>query len=727
MVFDELICWRLGGVLVAVAVLLQSAALPAVSSEATPRRDGAMPPPPWEVWHDLASLAHLELGDQVFLRSSHCPDGCRFDRHSPGDWRYIRVVGDEGVIFEDTGPGAITRIWMTMGDGISQDLDPSISIRITIDGSPTPVIDMPLPELFSGTVQPFEAPLVGNRHVSSGGNYCYVPIAYRSGCRVSLIGAEDKRVWFQITSHRLDAVDRVTSFNGSEDLSAWTALLSQPGSDPWPAIGPGPVTGHFSLPPGGSAELATLYGPDILTAILLDADPESWSTLRITLDFDGRTTVQMPLTDFFAIGRATATPTLSALVGAAADGRLYIYFPMPFFETARITLAHPEGSSLGEVEVDFELRRAGRLPASASGIFGAQRTVVDRTTPGEDTTVLDLEGQGKWVGLFAEVGSVDGMDRQYLEGDERVYLDGARHPMIYGTGVEDFFAGGFYFRISDVNPVPFRLALHGMTYDENAGADTVMGMYRLMLSDAPVFASHMRAGLESGSTNDREIRLRTVAYYYLRGRPALRRKDMLEVGDPLSRLAHGYQILGGACAYLELDATFEGEPPLQFAATGCYRDQEVSEFILRGVLPHQRSRLRRLFDAGVADQRATVVVDGTAVARAPYAWRNPARRWRELDLMLGRRSLVGGGEMAFVIQPASTEPTFTEFTYELWTGFDTGVCDVNLNGRCEAADLGEVIQALDDPAYDPLGDPDTTRDGEVMTDDLHLIVASIFE
>ncbi|MEN8162896.1 MAG: hypothetical protein ABFS37_02110, partial [Acidobacteriota bacterium] len=147
----------------------------------------------------------------------------------------------------------------------------------------------------------------------------------------------------------------------------------------------------------------------------------------------------------------------------------------------------------------------------------------------------------------------------------------------------------------------------------------------------------------------------------------------------------------------------------------------------RGGHARRWRRLRSHYEVGVVDQRATVVVDGAAVATAPYAWQNPSRRWRELDLMLGRRSSGGGGEMAFVIQPAATEPTFTEFTYELWTGFDTGVCDVNLNGGCEAADLGEVIQALDDPAHDPLGDPDTTRDGEVMTDDLQLIVAAIFE
>ncbi len=78
-------------------------------------------PLPWEIWRDLGEIARLRLDHQVVMRSSRCPDGCAYDRHSDGDSRFIRTIGDEGVIFESEGAGAITRIWMTQGDGgISQ-------------------------------------------------------------------------------------------------------------------------------------------------------------------------------------------------------------------------------------------------------------------------------------------------------------------------------------------------------------------------------------------------------------------------------------------------------------------------------------------------------------------------------------------------------------------------------------------------------------------------------
>ena len=55
---------------------------------------------PWEVWRDLKKIADLPVRNQVLLRSSYCPDGCRFDRHSDGDTRFLYTDGEEGVIFD---------------------------------------------------------------------------------------------------------------------------------------------------------------------------------------------------------------------------------------------------------------------------------------------------------------------------------------------------------------------------------------------------------------------------------------------------------------------------------------------------------------------------------------------------------------------------------------------------------------------------------------------------
>jgi hypothetical protein len=416
--------------------------------------------PPWEVFGDLARLAEIAPGDQGLLRSSHCPSGCQYDRHSAGDWRYVRVDGDEGVVFEETGPGALTRIWMTMGDGASEPLDPSIRIRIYVDEAARPVVDLPLPDLFRGRTPPFLWPLVVDREESSGGNVSFVPIPYRAGCRVALRGAHEKKIWFQFSFRRLASAEGVTSFTGREDLAAWAALLASPGADPWPPSPTSTVSsGVVSLGPGESVTLAELAGPDSITALRLALPQAAWDRVELLADFDGEERVRMPLADFFAMGAVGQVPTRSLLVGMGKGGVLYSYFPKPFFDAARVGLRSVSTSLGPPVAVSWSIRTAGAPPSAGSGLFGASLAASDATPLGVDFPLLDLAGQGRWVGLFQELGAVSGGDTSYFEGDERVYLDGSKHPQLYGTGVEDFFGGGFGFDLT-----PFGLALHGSPY-----------------------------------------------------------------------------------------------------------------------------------------------------------------------------------------------------------------------------------------------------------------------
>ncbi len=465
------------------------------------------------MWRDLARLAVVDGGHRVGLASSHCPDGSRYDRHSPDAPRFLRTVGDEGVIFEAEGPGAVTRIWMTQGHVISRPLDADISIRITVDG--VVKVELPLPGFFGSGWPPFVPPLVADRLKSSGGNVSYVPIPYRASCRISLVGAADRTIWYQVHHHRMENAEGVVPFTGEEDLAQWAALLRRPGHDPWPG-GPFPTaSGALELAPGEVVELAALAGPDLVNGLLLRAPRTTWPELKLQLAFDGRVTVDLPLDRFFGVGRALSGGTRALLIGVEDDD-LYCYFPMPFFRTAALRLGRDLGGDPEGVEVEWAVRRAGRPPDPDSGHFGARRTVTAVSTPGHDSPWLELEGQGRWVGLFAEMGSLGGRDRDYLEGDERVFVDGAIQPLLHGTGVEDFFAGGFYFRISGMDPVTFHTALAGMSHDSVDAEGHLTGMYRLMLTDAPVFSRGIRAGVEGGPWGKTPIRVDAVAWYYIR-------------------------------------------------------------------------------------------------------------------------------------------------------------------------------------------------------------------
>jgi hypothetical protein len=627
---------------------------------------------PWEIWKDLHRLAEIHPGQRVLLRSSRCPSGCRYDRHSDGDWRFIRVDGDEGVIFEEAGAGAITRIWMTMGQGVSQPLAASVRLRIYIDGNKIPILDLPLPDLFNGSTPPFSSPLVGNRETSSGGNFSYVPIPYRNGCRVTLVGAEQERIWYQFNHHRLADPGDLQSFSFDQDLGDWPALLDQPGQDPWPLTNgladSVTLADDLVLAPGETLSLARLTGPDSLTALRFWLPVEAWPSVELRLAFDGNEQVKLPLTDFFAAGNGGMDGTRSLMLGVAEDGSLYSYFPMPFFRRAEISLESLAPAGTEPLAIEYELRLARQMPSRESGLFGAQLWLDEETPIGLDIPLLSLEGEGKWVGLFAQLGSVNTPRRDYLEGDERVFLDGSFHPEIYGTGTEDIFNGGFYF-----DRGPFRLALHGAPYHfvlENGEDQT--SMYRLMLSDGVSFANKLDAGLEGGPTANRSLRARTVTYFYLKPMAGLWLSDMLDLGDLDSRATHDYTV-SGSHEFLPLDALSESEPPLELQGTGVYRSPGLASFRLRAVPGATRLRLRRRLDAGQEGQEAEIWLNGSLDGRFPPVDRNTDRRWREVTVDLPRTMVDLSGELEITVnaldRPGFSLPndsTFTAFTYELW-------------------------------------------------------------
>lgn len=632
--------------------------------------------PPWQTWTDLRRLAELPAGDRVLLRDSHCLSGCRFDRHSEGDPRYLRVEDGEGVIFDEPGAGAIVRIWMTTGGGTSQPLPEDVTMFVYLDGASEPTLSLPLPAYFDGSTPPFVAPLAGDREVSSGGNFSYVPISYRQGCKITLVGADDDRLWYQFTYHRLADAEAVTTFTGNEDLSGLAGLLNASGTDPWTLKPPGNSStsmGNVMLSPGESAVLAQVEGAGSFTALRMTTDPAYWPEVELKLTFDGRETVSMPLSDVFAVGRGGLGSTRSLFAGVDAEGTLYLYFPMPFFSSADVRLSRQEtvrAAGADPAPITWQIRRDRSPPSPESGHFGAALGVDDETPIGTDIPLLHHDGRGRWVGLFVDLGSVDTTSRQYLEGDERIYLDGSRHPNPHGTGTEDFFNGGFYF-----DQGSFLTPLHGSPYHLEPAAEDVTAAYRWFLTDPVPFEAGIRAGLEGGPTSNLSVRVRTVAYHYTRPEQGLWRWDVLDLGDAGSRSRHDWSA-SGDWTLQGLDGEFEGEPPESLQGTGVYRPGGSVSFHLRVPEGATRLRLRRLFDAGLGGQQADVKLEGKTVASFPPVPENPDRRWREEDLDLPESAVPQSDALDLTIvalpNPAipPPNPVFTEFRYELWADVD---------------------------------------------------------
>jgi hypothetical protein len=95
----------------------------------------------------------------------------------------------------------------------------------------------------------------------------------------------------------------------------------------------------------------------------------------------------------------------------------------------------------------------------------------------------------------------------FLEGDERVFVDGEKEPSIIGTGTEDYFSSGWYYNYG-VYSAPY----HGVTIkdDEKSRINT----YRWHIEDPIPFKKSLNFTIEHGAGNDVTADYSSVAFWY---------------------------------------------------------------------------------------------------------------------------------------------------------------------------------------------------------------------
>jgi hypothetical protein len=641
---------------------------------------------PWEIWESPANLARLDAADQVIEQSSHCPQGCRYDRSNPGSenpldnptpQRWLYRDGDEVVLFDERGPGALTRLWMTTGSGVSACFDPSLRIRFYIDGNTTAVIDMPLSAFFDGAMSPFTPPLVANRQISSGGFVSRVPVAYAQALRVTLSGADNgpnpctgnnqELIWYQFTAHRL-AHDRVvTSFSPSEDFAAWRAFLDHPGDDPWGAM-LAPQAFSEMLVPGTSQVLATRSGTGWLRGIRLQVPADRRADIRLRISIDNEIAVDMPLTDFFASSSTANLPTRSLFVGQDSVGRLFSWWPMPYAQSVSVELVSAADLSAPTAVSGF-LAFDNVPVAPDAGRF--QATLAESCVAGGDIELLDERGAGKIVGISVRFRG-DGLgDRSYLEGDERILLDGAVTPAWYGTGIEDFFDAGFYFDHGE-----FSSPFSGASEVDADGSGTTAA-YRILATDPILYSRSIRWTQEAGLSPVQPVPMcaRRVVYRYRRDKALSVSYGRFEVGDSEQAAAHAYQASASAVCGTQ-SGQYSDEPPSERAAMDCRYDSGFSSFTFNPAASAGPLRLRRTFDAayGIAGSLASASAAEVHVNGVSAGWFRPAsvnrtRRWQEQEILLPE--FINAGELHFTVAPQfdSHSDGFGESAWELLGGW----------------------------------------------------------
>jgi hypothetical protein len=189
--------------------------------------------------------------------------------------------------------------------------------------------------------------------------------------------------------------------------------------------------------------------------------------------------------------------------------------------------------------------------------------------------------------------------------------------------------------------------------------------YRLFMQDAIPFRKHIRVGIEHGTGNSVQEDAWTLAYYYYQ--PAARAKltDQLDVGNTVSEAAHSYAVSGQTWSGSQTNSYDGNADNINITDDG-RAHKGYSEFTMALPAANAGVILRRRLDQGIANQSASVYVDGTLVGKWYRAGSNTDHRWRDDDFMIPASFTTGKKSLQFKIESLASAHEWTEFGYRLY-------------------------------------------------------------
>jgi hypothetical protein len=595
-------------------------------------------------------LPYLKQGVTIGHVSSHAKDGGNLDGGTyddpSGNETYLYKEGSSYVIMDAKGPGCITRIWMTEADIATVG-----NIKIYFDGEKTPRVDMPAEKFFSGAQAPFIFPLAGFRNVSSGGHYCYLPMAFNSRCKFILDGTPR---YYNIDYHLYPEWAEVETYTGKEDYSKLLSIWKNCGADPKPAEGNIPIDGAADLASGSTRELARIDGAGSINAFKIklgSVDVSVLNNIWIDMYWDGVHCVNAPVGEFFGCGGIGIAEVKSLPLGySSSDGWFYCYWPMPYSSSATMFISNRGAPNVSvEYHIEYNTKQYEGL-GTICAYFNAKWNQ-ETTSDNYDYLILETSGKGHYVGVTHTLRSLPiPVMTLFMEGDERVYIDRSRSPAIYGTGTEDYYNGGWYFEEGT-----FTLPTHGFTKQlallyvtqgeqPSAALGELTGLqetsnvcYRYHFTDCISYNDHLFFGIEHGGLNEQPGDYSSVAYYYQIDRSGLELTDEVDIGNGASETFHEYKNegqtwTGSSTFYFEGDN--DGQilaptpllgpsiaPPAEYSdqsATDDGRTVTKSSFTVNIYASNSGVKIRRLLDYGIAHQQADVYVDGVKMQNSWY-------------------------------------------------------------------------------------------------------------
>jgi hypothetical protein len=255
------------------------------------------------------------------------------------------------------------------------------------------------------------------------------------------------------------------------------------------------VRPFVKVSPHSTVTIMDVSGSGIIEHIWMTTTPD-WkgngraSVLRFYWDGEQTPSVEVPMTDFFAIGNDLFARVNSLAVVDVPTTAMNCYWPMPFRTHARITFTNDSDKELPLLTYQIDFKKT-TVPEDF-GYFHAQwrRAVTHREHP--EYTILDgIKGEGRYVGTFLAWTQLS--DGWFGEGEVKFFVDGdTQFPTIVGTGTEDYFGASYGF------PETYSSPYSGCTL-QRAGKEgpPKWSLYRWHIMDPVIFHGDLRVTIQA--------------------------------------------------------------------------------------------------------------------------------------------------------------------------------------------------------------------------------------
>lgn len=403
--------------------------------------------------------------------------------------KYLRQDGNEYVMADLTGPGAVVRIWSA---------NPMGTLRLYFDGEPEARIKVNMRDWVQNLQK--QMPTVGKNLAfwADRGWDVYLPLPYEKSLKITMEPGEKdnpRGLYYHVGYRTYAPGTKVQTFDLS-DIDGQYRLATPDTTS---------LTKSATIYPTAKLTNVTFKGPGNLHNIHLKWNTSAkdfHKTLRsiwVTATFDDEKTVMAPLGDLLAAPFGH---------GTKENMDVDLKFDMPFKKSAVFSFERDITQKGDPVSLSFGGEKVSATAVADPNYFHADFSRDrGRTRPMRDMHWLDAQGQGYLAGCHLLMANPS--KGWWGEGDEKIYVDGESFPSFFGTGTEDFLNYAWS------SPIPFWTASGSQNFTTTTSNNYgYCNVSRLMLRDPIPFTKSIKFDLEMWHWVDCVATWDRVVYWY---------------------------------------------------------------------------------------------------------------------------------------------------------------------------------------------------------------------